>query len=204
MTPHMIDFVRNFVWYADIDGPVMEIGSYIEVNQDHLDLRKAFRAGTPYLGVDVLDGPGVDRKADLLDSEQMSALVREFSPRTVLCFYVIEHVWKIREATAALAAIWNMNPESWLWVATHQNQPYHGTEKYGDYWRLTASGLGRLMDESGVPDAKIFALGDTTNPGDIIAIRQPLSKAWPGEAMTKTVQAVAMSDHRPTHWEQYR
>lgn len=204
MTPRMVDFIRTFAWYADIEGPVLEIGSYIEVNQDHLDLRRAFRAGTKYLGVDVLDGPGVDQRANLLDEAEMLCLVKETSPKVILCLYVIEHVWEIVKASQVLAALWKANQESWIFVATHQNQPFHGTDKYGDFWRLTASGLARLMDEVGVPGSKVFVLGDTSNPEDVVAIRQPFSMAWPGEAMTKTVQAVAKSDFQPTTWGQYR
>ena len=204
MTSHMIDFIRNFVWFANVKGPVLEIGSYIEINQGHLDLRRVFSADTKYLGIDVLEGPGVDRKVDMFDAEEMSKIMCELTPKTVMCLYVIEHVWKINEAAAILGNMWKKDPESWLFVATHQNQPYHGTDHYGDFWRLTAPGLGRLMDESGVPDAKVFVLNDTSNPCDVFAIRQPLSMSWPGEAMTKTVQAVAISNYHPMHWEQYR
>ena len=204
MTPHMLDFVRSFSWHAEVEGPVLEIGSYIEADQEHLNLRTAFHPLTPYLGVDVIDGPGVDRKVDLFDEEAMMSILKDFQPKVVLCLYVVEHVWKIQEAVRILTNMWRANPESWLWIATHQNQPYHGTEKYGDYWRLTASGLGKLMDEMGITDAKVFVLGNTSNPGDIVAIRQPISMSWPGEAMTKTVRAVEKSVHTPTHWEQYR
>lgn len=179
------------------------MGSFIEAEQDHLDLRRAFRPGSPYVGVDLLDGRGVDRKADLLDQEAMAALVEELRPRVVLCLYVLEHVWEIGRAAAALGAMWKQNPESWIFVATHQNQPFHGTDHYGDFWRLTAPGLRRLMDESGIPDAKIFVLQNTSNPADIVAIRQPLSMSWAGEAMTKTVQRLEVASTSPTHWEQW-
>ena len=194
----MLEFVRNVAWFVPISGSVLEIGSYIEVNQEHLDLRRAFPPGTPYLGVDVLEGSGVNRQMDLLDPVQVSAAVEASSPNIVLCLYVIEHVWDISGAARALGNIWRKNPESWLWVATHQNQPYHGTEKYPDYWRLTASGLRYLMREAGLDDPKVFVLGNTSNPEDIVAIQQPRSMSWPGEAFSKTVRAV-----EPTHWEQY-
>lgn len=202
MTPHMLDFIRTFAWYADIRGPVLEIGSFIEAAQEHLDMRRAFPPGK-YLGVDVLPGPGVDRQVDLFNSKELEVAVEEVGPRVVLCLYVIEHVWEIQKAAAVLGDLWRKNPESWLFVATHQNQPFHGTDHYGDFWRITALGFQRLMIESGTPDIKVFVLGDTSNPGDVLAIRQPLSVPWPGEAMSKAVSAVSVSECAPTHWEQY-
>lgn len=197
MTPHMIEFIRTMAHHAGISGPVLEIGSYIEVNQDHLNFRTAFPEGTPYVGVDVLEGPGVDRQVDLLNEEAMSRLVDEVQPKVVLCLYVLEHVWDIVTAARILGNLWRRNPESWLWIATHQNQPYHGTAKYGDYWRLTASGLKRLMEESGVDEPKVFTLANTNNPEDILAVRQPRSQPWPGEAMTTTSRSVSV------RWDQY-
>lgn len=202
MTPHMLDFVRTFVWYAEIRGPVLDVGSYVEANQEYLDFRRAFPVGTSYLGVDVLAGPGVDRKMDLLCADDVGAVLSDFCPRVVLCLYVVEHVWDIFAAARALASMWQKSLDSWLFVATHQNQPYHGTDKYPDYWRLTASGLGRLMDEAGVPDSKVFVTPNTSNPEDVIAIRQLLSQSWPDEAMSKTVVSVEATTS--VHWEQYR
>ena len=199
----MVDFVRNFAWFTEMRGPVLELGSYIESNQDHLDMRRAFPPGK-YVGADVLDGDGVDRKIDLLDINAVRALHAEVDPNVVLCLYVLEHVWDIRGATASLGALWKKKPESWMFVATHQNQPFHGTEKYGDYWRVTADGLHRLMEESGVPDCKIFVVDNVSNPPDVLAIRQPLSMAWPGEAMSKTVRAVSLTQYASTRWEQVK
>lgn len=195
----MIGFVRDFVWHGRIDGPVLEIGSYIEANQEHLDMRRAFGAGTKYVGVDVLDGPGVDRKASVLDAGAMAAICDEVAPRVILCLYVLEHVWEIVQAAKVVCDLWKRCPEAWLWVATHQNQPYHGTDKYGDYWRMTASGLGRLMDECGIPDPKIFVLADTSNPSDVLAVRQPLALPWPDDVVGQVLTATS-----PPHWEKYR
>lgn len=204
MTPHMLEFVRDMHWYNGADeGPVLEIGSYIEANQEHLDLRRAFRRGAPYLGIDVNEGPGVDRVASLLDAGQMSAVLDSFAPKVILCLYVIEHVWDVRAAAGALAAAWKRYPESWLWVATHQNQPFHGTEKYGDFWRLTAPGLCRLMEEAGVPDGRGFVLSDPStgrsNPSDVVVVRQPASLPWDEGA--ERLACAAAQACGPARWE---
>src|SRR3990167_10016975 len=106
MTSHMFDFIRNVVWHVNIPGPVLEIGSYVEAGQDHINMRMCFPPGTSYMGMDTLSGTGVDRQADLLNEAEMKALQIEFKPNVVLCLYVIEHIWKIKEAAKALAGFW--------------------------------------------------------------------------------------------------
>lgn len=180
MTQHMFDLVREL--FALEGGPVLEIGSYIESKQDHLDMRGAFRPGTPYIGIDANPGAGVDFVVDLLNPAEMDILLQRFTPRITLCLYVVEHAWKIHDAMRVLANIWNRNPESWMLIATHQNQPYHGTAKYGDYWRLTLQGLRQLAVEAGFPaPAHVYGHYDTSNPDDIVLIRTPASmpRPWP-------------------------
>lgn len=182
MTPHMLELVRHFC--GDKGGPVLEIGSYIEAQQDHMNVRGMFPSGTPYLGVDANPGPGVDRVADLLDIDAMRQVCREVRPRIVLCLYVLEHVWDIHKAAQSLATVWQEQP-CWLLAATHQRQPFHGTPKYADYWRLTLHGLERLMTEAGVPAVKVFGHGSTSDPDDIIAVRQPFNEGWPGWSLNQ-------------------
>lgn len=197
MTPRMIDFVRAIAWSQDVRGSVLEIGSYIEANQEHLNLRQAFPRGTSYLGVDLLEGPGVDRRVDLLNRDQMGELLAGFTPSIVLCLYVVEHMWDIRGAFEALGALWRRCPESWLFVATHQNQPFHGTDKYPDYWRLTAPGMLRAMEEAGLSGTRIFVHPDRSNPEDVVAVRQPASIGWAEEALGLAVQSMI------ARWERY-
>ena len=189
MTQHMFDLVREML--APVGGPVLEIGSYVESQQDHLNMRNAFPADTHYIGIDANPGAGVDFVVDLLSPTEMDVLQRAFTPRVVLCLYVVEHAWRIHDAMRALADVWKRNPESWMLVATHQNQPYHGTAKYGDYWRLTLQGLRQLAIEAGFPSpAHVLGHRDTSNPDDIILIRQPQSMPhpWPNGRVGTAVQ----------------
>lgn len=209
MTDHCFHFVRWVVYYASLRGPVLEVGSYIEAQQDHLNLRKTFPDGTAYVGVDVIPivkstvpspddptqqveienkPPGVDRYGDLMDESQLLSVADEVRPQIILCLYVLEHVWEIRKAAATLGALWRRHPESWIWVATHQSHPLHGTEKYPDYWRVTVPGMRRLMDEAGIPDTHIFSHEDVTNPEDIIAIRQPSSMEWSEDIFANAIR----------------
>lgn len=186
MTPHMVELVRDFVGAEG--GTILEIGSFIEANQGHMDLRLLFRNRLAYVGVDVNPGPGVDRITNVLMPEQLEDLLNSIeSLRVTLCLYVLEHVWEIQHACDVLGAIWRRHPESWLLVATHQNQPFHGTPKYGDYWRLTLDGLKKLMETAGVPDMKFFGHGEG-NPDDVLAIRQPLSGVWPAHVAARQIE----------------
>lgn len=201
MTSHMIELVQFAAWCARMDGPVLEIGSYMEQNQEHLDMRKAFPQGTPYLGIDVLSGPGVDQQVDMLNPDQMTTLLSEYHPKVTLCLYVVEHVWDIKGAARVLANIWKQHPESWLWVGTHQNQPFHGTANYPDYWRITASGMKHLMEEAGANGVHVLVEPDTSNPGDVLAIRQPAAMVWPEEAFQMVLKMTALVGK--SHWELY-
>lgn len=195
MTHHMLDFLRTFGWHVDMGGPVLEIGSYIEENQEHLDLRQVFPRGTVYVGVDILKGHGVDKQLDLFDQTRLNALVDDLKPKTVLCLYVLEHVWEIRRAMEIFGGLWKRNPESWLWVSTHQTQPYHGTKNYADYWRITGQGMQKLF-ESEVVGGHVLLHPDMSNPTDVVAVRPPASMGWPTKAFEKTLKLVS------TCWEQ--
>lgn len=184
MTPRMFDLVKALASQDGSRGPVLEIGSLVESEQDHLDLRQLF-PGQRYVGLDVVDGPGVDARGSLLDAAGLVQIAVDLKPRFILCLYVLEHVWRIREAVDALAQAWTNNPvESWLVVATHQNQPYHGhLPLYDDFWRLTARGLRCLMDDVKIPGGIVFVHQSSTNPEDVVFIRPPLSTDWFGEGV---------------------
>ena len=196
MTPHMLDLVRAIAWHCDIRGPVLDIGSYIESGQEHLDLRRAFPRSATYVGVDIIEGPGVDRHASLLDASQMDAVVTDVTPAITVCLYVMEHVWDMHSSATALARIWQKNPNTWLMVSTHQRQPYHGTPNYPDYWRITAQGMQRLFDDTGIEGTHVIVHPNTSDPTDVLAIRQPANMAWPVEAFVMVVRSVS------EHWEQ--
>ena len=168
----MLDFVRTLARCADLSGPVLDIGSYIEDGQASLDLRRAFPRGSRYVGVDVLEGPGVDHKCDFLDASQVDDLLVELQPKVIVCLYVLEHVWDIQLAARSLARIWRRSPGAWLIASTHQSQPYHGTANYPDYWRITYQGLTRLFTETGI-DIRVLAFPGNSNPSDVVAIRPP-------------------------------
>lgn len=163
-----------------------------------LNLRKAFSVGTSYLGIDRIAGPGVDEIVDLLDSAQVEVVRDHLKPSTIICLYVLEHVWDIQGAARALGALWSKCPNAWLLVSTHQNQPYHGhgpdrPDLYDDFWRLTPVGMRRLLAESGVPDVHLLLWPDALNPEDIVAIRQPLAIEWPSAAVARSLSLVGHS-----------
>src|ERR1051326_1007315 len=71
----------------DLDGPILEVGSYQVAGQEAIaDLRGLF-AGKPYLGIDTRPGPGVDQVADV---EAMPFAEHSFG--TVIAMNTFEHV----------------------------------------------------------------------------------------------------------------
>lgn len=218
MTEHCFHFVRNTIYFASAQGPVLDIGSYIEDKQEHLDFRLGFVNPVRYVGVDVIPPSGtvdeqgekkqvmprgVDRNGNVLDREDLLAIAKEIDPKIILCLYVLEHVWEIGKAAENLSALWNAHPQAWMFVSTHQNQPFHGTINYPDYWRITASGLRKLFADAGTPDPHVFVSQDTSNPEDVVVVRQPISMDWKdAEAIFKNVINATMFPPRP-RWETY-
>lgn len=169
----MVDLV-TLLAKDHLQGPVLEIGSFLEEDQHDLDLRVAF-PGQQFVGTDVSAGHGVDVVADLLDVERMTSVAEVIRPRTILCLYVLEHVWQIQQAAATLGILAQAHPEASIIVATHQNQPYHGHPPYEDYWRVTYAGMRRLMAVSGMHRGEVMVCSDTSNPEDVLYIQGPVS-----------------------------
>lgn len=186
MTSRFLNLLRSAVVHGCGEAPVLEIGSCTAPDQEHLDPRSAFPPRAAYVGLDSIPGPGVQRVCDVFDEGSMLRLADEVMPRMILCAYVLEHVWEIRRAASILSSIWNLHSDAWLWVVTHQNQPFHGTADYPDYWRLTVPGLRRLFEEAGVPGVRVVACAGTSNPEDVIAVR-PSRESWSEDALRRAI-----------------
>ena len=66
----------------------------------------------------------------------------------VICSQTLEHVWDIKAAARSLYYL--TEPGGWCLVDTPFLAPVHyGGDKCGDWWRLTAPALARLMHEAG-------------------------------------------------------
>jgi SAM-dependent methyltransferase len=140
----MRDNVHAFVAAAAesfrLAGPVYEFGSYIVPGQEAIgDLRPLFPR-CEYVGCDMREGPGVDRIEDLghltLEDESVS---------TIICVETLEHVFEVRRAVDEMLRV--LAPGGMILISTPFNFYLHNYP--GDYWRLTPSCLGRLLEPLG-------------------------------------------------------
>lgn len=111
MVQGIIDFGRRIrAEHWSEPGDVLEVGSY-NVNGT---IRDAFQSGSAsYLGVDMADGPCVDRVIEA------TRLLEEFAPEsfdTILCCECLEHTikpWVVVDAMKAL-----LRPHGLLFIST--------------------------------------------------------------------------------------
>lgn len=137
----MRDNIRAFVAAAsqcfELAGPVYEFGSFIVPGQEAIgDLRPLF-PGRRYVGCDMREGPGVDRIEDL----GRLALADESVP-TIVCVETLEHVFEVRRAMDEILRV--LAPGGMVLISTPFQFHLHGYPD--DYWRLTPSCLGRLLE----------------------------------------------------------
>ena len=154
------EFVRAQLAETEVSGrKVLEVGAY-DVNGS---VRSMVRAMGPamYVGVDVIDGPGVDVVCDV---QSLVARFGECSFDVVISTEMLEHVADWSGAVNNLQAV--LKPGGVLIVTTRsQGCHFHGYP--ADFWRFEASDMLVIFadmdieaicpDESGTPGIFIRA-----------------------------------------------
>jgi SAM-dependent methyltransferase len=119
--------------------PVLEVGSKDYGNT------ASFRQHFPdqvYVGIDMLEGPGVDHVLDLTeDFESVDRVLDGRRFRTVICLCVLEHCarpFKMAENIERL-----LEPGGVVYVSAPFSWRLHGYPD--DYWRFTPSGIRQLF-----------------------------------------------------------
>lgn len=137
---------------AKLGDDVLEVGSRMVVPNAWWIVNRDLAQGK-WTGIDMIEGEGVDRVADIHD------LPQEWSGRFsgVLCSEVLEHVERPWVALPKLRQV--MQPGGWLVVTTLTSFPIHGFPD--DYWRFTPSGLRLLLEDAG------FRNVETENAGSV-------------------------------------
>lgn len=134
-------FMRNKL--PTIDGPVMEVGSR-EYN-DGVNFR-GFYPDQPYVGIDMLAGPGVDIVADISKPDGAD-LGGPYA--LVICCAVLEHVerpWVFAENLSKL-----IRPGGRLYIAAPWVWRFHPYPD--DYWRFSWRGVQVLFPDFEFPEA---------------------------------------------------
>ncbi len=127
-------WVRQVVEELQPQAPVLEVGS-LNVNGS---VRELFP--TPYTGIDLVEGAGVDILGDVLTHR----FAEEFN--TIVCTETLEHVTQPWVAVDRMA-LW-VKPGGYVIVTAPFSHPVHNYP--GDYWRFTDQGLRQLFDDAGL------------------------------------------------------
>jgi SAM-dependent methyltransferase len=153
---------------------VLEIGSRTATNQEEIgDLRSLFD-GARYVGVDMQEGPGVDKVAD---ARELPYKDKSFD--LVIALETLEHSdepWKIVEEAERV-----MKKKGYLIISSQQNFPLHMHP--ADYFRFTPYGLASLVKKSEhklmISISPPFDDEVRLNPQHVIVV------AWNGEQKIK-------------------
>jgi SAM-dependent methyltransferase len=160
----VIDFGQRMLSAADVTGrKVLEVGSRVVQEQDRT-MRHHIEALGPaqYLGVDIIDGYGVDMIADA------SNLLDHFGPNswdTVVCTEVVEHVADWRKVFHNLKGVLREGGALLLTTRSPGFQ-YHGYPY--DFWRYTVDDMNAIFGDM---DAEVA--DDPSAPGVFVFARKP-------------------------------
>ena len=128
-----------------LKGPVVEIGSKRYGGPPvFFDYRTIMPPGTPYLGIDIEPGDGVDLVLDMTSSlEELRQHLGKQSFNTVICMSVLEHVKDVFAFARNICAFLNEGGMAILSV------PFSwGVHSYpDDFWRFTPNAIRYLFPE---------------------------------------------------------
>ena len=143
-----------------LPDPILEMGSLLvnEKVESAFNLRTLF-PGSPYIGCDQKEGPGVDRIENV---EKMTFEDGEVG--TVLAFNLYEHVWNIFDAFSEMYRV--LVPDGVAVVCVPFYLHLHGYPN--DFWRMTPDTIGRLMGR--FSSILIGTRGHRTKPSAVFAI----------------------------------
>jgi len=139
--------IFQFEWVkslaGELKGPVLEIGSKRYGGPPiFFDYRAIFPSGTPYLGVDMEPGEGVDLVLDMASA--LTAVKGNFNGKTfnsIICMSVLEHVKDVFSLARNISALLSEGGTAILSV------PFSwGIHSYpDDYWRFTPNAMRYLF-----------------------------------------------------------
>ena len=161
--PNQLSFInRNKSLFK---GPFLEVGSH-DYGETQA-LRPVFAGEGEYVGLDMIEGPGVDLTLDLtLPFDQIDAKLNGQRFGTIFCLSVMEHCAQpflmAQNMTKLLA------PGGRICISVPFAWEFHGYPS--DYWRFTHEGVKLLFPDLAFDDSR--DVWCTSRPGDF----HPLDK----------------------------
>jgi hypothetical protein len=150
------DFVEIVSQTLHIPDPVVEFGA-CQSQPGFSDLRPFF-PGKKYIGCDMRKGPGVDRIANVHDSDFAAESIG-----TVLLLETLEHVQFPIRAMEEVHRI--LKPNGAVMLSSQMNYPIHDVH---DYWRFTPEAFLTLLKD--FPFAFADSAGDPLFPPAVIGV----------------------------------
>jgi len=158
----VLRFVQGFADYFPA-ARVLEVGSYNVNGSCRPDVE--WRSPSLYIGVDMREGPGVDR---VVPAENLTTEFGEESFDIVIATELLEHVEDWRSALTNMA---NVLRTDGLLIITTRSPGFPLHEFPGDYWRYTVYDFVRIFQTwdiiTAVPDP------DPESPGVFFAAKRP-------------------------------
>ena len=174
-------FVEQYA--GRFEGPFLEAGSRDYGNTQDLRSLFAGEASAEYLGVDMVDGPGVDVAADLAqDFEKVDKILHGRRFGTIFCLSVLEHCQNPFAMAKNLQRL--LRPGGTLCISAPFAFRLHAYPD--DFWRFTPSGIRKLFDDIEFPEEDSFWMtgrsGEEFRPVDRNLGKIPfsLSAHWRG------------------------
>jgi len=133
-----------------IEGPILEVGSRVAPKHEHHGNLRPLFPGRTFVGLDMIDGRGVDLVRDF--TKRLSPPLEENQYSTVLCLDTFEHVDHIFKAAKNLYLI--TKPGGRLLFCVPFWHPVH--DHPHDYWRFTEEAVKYLLRD--FEEIKVWAL----------------------------------------------
>lgn len=138
--PNQFAFISGLA--SELEGPILEVGSHDYGSTQNL--RPLLADKGEFLGVDLIDGPGVDLAMDLThDFGKIDESLGGKRFGTIICLSVLEHCAQPFLMAQNLTKL--LKPEGKICLSVPFAWKFHGYPS--DYWRFTHEGIKVLFPE---------------------------------------------------------
>ena len=160
MRRHMVEFMKLVSQHLPFREPIYELGSRAaSESQNKLSDLRVYFPGRKYIGIDMQEGPGVERVMD------MSKLnLPDGCAGMVISMDTLEHCEYVREAVREMFRI--TGPGGICLIVSVMNYQIHN-HPY-DYWRFTPEAFRSMLKDF---DSRVaFGVGNRKFPHTVIGI----------------------------------
>lgn len=177
MRPNVKQLIQLLAEQGGFPEPIVDIGALrTEGQEDYADLRPFFGT-SPYMGMDMRHGSGVDCVGTLHNLP-----LRPESAGTILVLDTLEHVL---DPLAAMAEVTQaLRPGGVVVMSSHMNFPIHAHPS--DYWRFTPMVFDHLMRS--LSQRVVLVQGNTENPHTVFGIGCKATDAGQAERFVQAVR----------------